>query len=201
MKTTSIDLYRYDELPEEVQESVFDKYYETYASDMAQMEWYDFNESLERFCDICDIVFLEAEHGHIRWREKNEADYYNSIRGKYVRRWYNNNLYDNCIEPVIFFSPKYGSMRKRVSKILYTSEDCPWTGIYYDTEFISRIHTIMDKPLKDDYSLRDFLTEVLDNTYQFYRDCVDEYYTKEYFEERVSEEGECFTKEGQWLNI
>lgn len=139
MKTISINLYTFDELPESVQDKII---YNWRTDD--EYFWSGENyDSLKAFCDIFRINIINYEYGYQNYINASTSldDDILELSGiKLAKHLWNN--YKNYL-----FKPKYyyrnGKMRN--SKIQFDN-DCILTGYYIDNEILGPIYDFLDKP-------------------------------------------------------
>lgn len=178
MKSKNIKLYSFTELSKKSQE----KFVEEHLDELADQATYDCNYeregTLEAFKDLFGIEDLRCDVDAYDWdfdfnikegacgltmRDGylNEIDPDN-IKGKYLRRFLNKNIYDEIICHATF----YKNTKRRNSKIILRRDDCPLTGVIFDNEILAPLWRVYDSPIPEDYGVKELIYVCLDNFFR-----------------------------------
>lgn len=182
MKEGKVKLYKFEELGEDVRMSIVDnKRWE--VQDSVMSDWNDSQEdTLKAFCDIFRVKMGRWSVGYcagdcyFNFDFNDEAiweDIYHftpdMVCGKYLRRFINNYVYNDILKGKYFSTNGYVDengkyhYRYRYSKVSFDRHNCNLTGVCYDEDILDRVWKVYDKPIPDDYSLRDLVQDCLDD--------------------------------------
>lgn len=173
MKEVKCKLFKFNELSLEVREKLVDKNTGWITERMMEIADEDFSGSLKEFEQLMGI---RVSHDVSYWGKTFSYEFKSSmplmgdfngeilfeeeITGKLLRRW----LWRELI-PYIQTPKKYygkGFKKSRTSRIL-KSDDYALTGVYCDCFITDKVFEILSKPIADNYSLDNFIGDVLFN--------------------------------------
>lgn len=131
--------FHIDDLTEEAQQKAYEEWLN---SPYHEYNWD--SESLDTIRDGLRALGASLDNYSIDWGNANGSNVSfscecpvedNPVR---LRTWVLNNHYD-----VLFKPKKFG---KRTSKILYTTTDCPLTGMCFDEDFLDPLRAFIKRP-------------------------------------------------------
>lgn len=188
MKT--INIYTFDELTEDVKQSVIENYrnnnFEFFWSD----EWV---ESLKKSLKAFDITlknysidFACSAHSNVSFQSEDIHE----LKGIRLRKYLLNN-YEH-----IFYSFKpYGKYPyKRRSKIFKIENSCPFTGYCGDESFLQPFRQFLKKP--DNRTFSDLITEAIETVLQDIENDYDYQNSDEYIAEHLTCNNYEYTESG-----
>lgn len=189
MKIVKCKLYKFEELAEEVRKSIVDK--ERWNVGYWTMDGYnvDYNATLNEFeklmgikvsysIDYCAYHFSAAFQSDYAfetyWTNSDYCISHEQCTGKLLRRWLNHNFMPFAIGKKKYYKAdagydceKHRWNKQRFSRIQWESWDnCPLTGTCYDIEIMKPIIDCLNKPIPENYSLRDLVDAVLQNFFE-----------------------------------
>jgi hypothetical protein len=188
MKTVEITLYDFDELSEEVQQRVINKYRNEGDMDF----WRDeYEKTLELFCDIFNIKVNEWA---ICYRKAilfdfNHDDDVRELSGVRAVKWFWNNGYQKCMKGKYY----HKNRKHRHSKILLEADNCPLTGVCSDDYILEPLIEFMKKP--DSSTVYEVLEKCLERWLNAMESDYEETQEDEYIIEQL--EGFMFTISGE----
>lgn len=213
MKEVKCKLFKFDELSLEVREKLVEKNLEWVTESMMEIANDDFSETIKAFekligirvsydVSYCGKTFTykfkssEPLMGDYRGKTLDE----NEITGKLLRRW----LWRELIPYIVSHKKFYGKGYKkaRTSRIIII-HDYELTGVYCDCFITDKIFEILSKPIANNYSLDDFINDVLDNFFSAWQkefeywyenkeNCIDEELSEVWSDRLFFEDGTMF---------
>lgn len=172
MKKLTVEVYRFDELSEKVQNELAEAKRDTVHD--IEMETIDTerSETLEAFCNAFNVDFNwdSSNYSVPEFNYRMHSDMYDAddedisaeaVHGKLLFRWINNHA------DVLF--PKrnfYKAGKSRTSKIFYDGDGCPLTGVCYDYDILKPMYDRYDKVLEPTYSLNNLIHDCLDSFFR-----------------------------------
>lgn len=150
METVQITVYKFDELPEDVQIKLIEK-----EREKEDFEWlYDeARETVEKFFKLSGV-----KSGRDRWLEFSLSHFEGNIlelKGLRLRTWILNNwgdwlykgkyysLWSKTEKSFEYHKNGHPVLKKRRSKCQFT-KDCVLTGVYYDNDFLEAIYDFIE---------------------------------------------------------
>lgn len=169
MKTITINLYKYDELPtEEAKEKAVEQFREKSSGEYSWAE--EWHKSIQEFCETFGITYKNSTVGtspDVRYSLGQIDDNILALKGRRLIAYLINNYYD-----MLFEHKHYGEYRevkpkvwryKRYSKCQWQETCCPFTGYCGDEDCLQPIREYLKKP-----NLSTDLEDLL-------RDCIGEW--------------------------
>lgn len=145
METLTINTYSIHELSQDAAEYAIEQ--ERQERYQQQHPWADdAYDSLRKFCEWFDVEVREHPHswtGEVwlkdselnEWLEGNCLD---GLQGERLRRWIDRK-YGSVLRKPKVYGDKYGSGKKRTSRIMTEETNCPFTGYYMDEALLDPI--------------------------------------------------------------
>ena len=184
MKIKEIKCYEFNELSDEAKEKAI----ENFTHDM---EYFDSNEALESIKQGLRYFDASLDDYSIYWLNANASHFKISINEEigllsFVRLWkYINQNYHNY----------YCKYDKKIKPLL--SGSCPFTGVYFDEEFLDEIREFMNKP--DHRTFKDLLYNAVQNVLQAAERQFKHQQSEEYLSEYFDSNGYEFDEYGNML--
>ena len=203
METITIDAYSIHELSQDAAEYAIEQ--EREARSQHNHPWADeAYDSLRDFCKWFDVEVRPHPHswtGEVwlenvkleHWLEDNQWD---GLQGERLRRWIDKN-YGSILRKPKVYGDKYGSGKKRTSRIATEETDCPFTGYCMDYTLLEPILRYVTKGMPKHYTYGDVMDECIG---AFNRSITSEYeywLSDEAIVEDFEANGALFTENGR----
>lgn len=203
METITIDAYSIHELSQDAAEYAIKQ--EREERSQCEHPWADeAHDSLRKFCSWFDVEVREHPHswtGEVwledakleRWLEDKQWD---GLQGERLRRWMDKN-YGSILRMPKVYGDRYGSGKKRASRIATEDTSCPLTGYCFDEVLLAPIHRYISRGMPKHYTYGDVMDDCIT---AFNRQITSDY---KYWlsDENIVEEMDCndwrFTEDGR----
>jgi hypothetical protein len=141
METQTLTVYSFDELPEEIQQNLIQKYRENNTNDFWKSERIaSFRAAEEIYKDLHNIEENISGARLFAWLQNNVV--YNHIHNNWISKHVDGKI-KNC-----HYSHKYDCVKKKLSKVFFTNnfDNCPLTGVCYDYDFLQPVYDFLKNP-------------------------------------------------------
>jgi len=206
MRTETVEIYSFDELPEDAQQTAIENWRASGIDYVWSDEW---RESLKAFCDVTGIDWQVGHGGnYVNWRYEGltyiEPD---DLTGLRLRTWLINNWLPR-FRTGKWYSQSWNSKtrtldcskgnKSRHSKIQFEYDNCPLTGYCGDMSLIQPIFKFIAKPDKHT-SLADVIGDCLHNWARDWEADMDYQNSDEYIRETIEANDYEFYADGSMV--
>ena len=198
MKKIGMNVYKYEELNDDIKDSLYRKYRDSF-----EYPWrIEAENTLDKFCEIfgIHINYMDIDYNHVEFTVDYESYEHEEgiaqmspIR---LRTYIINNFFED-IHNKKYILNRYTNNAHRYSNITYT-RDCPLTGYCFDMDILDTIWDFIDNPMKYKYATYEsILEECLSQYMKAYNYDYDDMISKDYFEsEIIPSEDKYYTNDG-----
>ena len=158
MKTIKIQIYSFDELPEEAKQTAIENQQEANQEHTWFME--EAGETLKRFCKIFDIDysnidFLETGRNQYKLNHSEEVRELTGVRllkfiwNNYKKDIYKGKYYSLWSKTELSYKHHengFPVLKHRYSKIMIEADNCPLTGVCYDFSILDPMLKFLAQP-------------------------------------------------------
>ena len=208
MREVSVKLYRFDELPQEVQKKIWegDQNRYNYAADSY---YWEFRKTLDTFAELFGVcVRWEVDSSHYNFdftiSDTETAENLETIRDPLrLATWVYNNHWWHIRKGKYYSTPgkwvngeyKY---KYRHSRVIFSYDDCPLTGVFCDLDILRAvIDCITYRRAFDTFD--DLITTALNEFFETWRDALAYAESFEFYaEEAAAQEWEYTADGSRW---
>jgi hypothetical protein len=194
MRTIETTLYTFDELSVEAKTTALNNHCNTNEFTWSD-EWFSsLNKGIEAFGSSLKRGYsIDWSSANCSYAKAEEIEYWEDISGERLRTWIYNNLYS-----YLFVGKTYRKAKKRVSRVLFVENDCPFTGYCGDESFLKPARELLkQRKISKTYTLQDLLEDCIDSLIRAAQNDYEWELSEEYFADMCDANNYEFTEDGE----
>ena len=208
MRTIRTKVYKFDELSTDGQQKAIDKFRNKYSSNDTGIYSDEIVESVKAFADLFNLK-IGREYSDLRTGsiddnilQLSNVRLYKWLINNYSSYWTNANYISKHKDGKFknsYFYYKYDCVKYRKSRITVTNnlENCPLTGVCYDTDIMQPIIDFLKKPYN--CTFEDLLNDVESAISKTFNDVEKWVNSDEFIKNSITSNEDEFTQDGRMI--